>query len=293
MDLTTRKQTTISEEVTVSGFGFWSGRDIQVTFRPAKAGSGIVFVRTDVPGQPSIPAIVQNRINGPRRTTLVNNGVAVEMVEHVLAALAGLRIDNCEILVDRAEMPGFDGSSQAFIEALVNVDIVELNMPRPKIFVQEALRVGDEFSWIEAKPALHGQLELIYELSYPCPAIGAQRFDCMVNPLTFQSEIAPARTFVLRHEAEQLRQQGLGERVTYQDVLVFDDHGPIENTLRFDDECARHKVLDMVGDFSLAGADLVGKFTASRSGHRLNSQMVFALLQQVVQSETKPIRIPA
>lgn len=293
MHLSTRNQTTISHEVSVSGFGFWSGRDITVTFRPAAADSGIVFIRTDIPNQPAIPAIIQNRINGPRRTTLVNNGAAVEMVEHVLAALAGLRIDNCEVLVDRAEMPGCDGSSLAFTQALLQTDMVELDLPRQKIFVREVLRVGDEFSWIEAKPVLHDELELIYDLSYPCPAIGAQTFQSTITPETFHEQISPARTFVLRHEAEQLRQQGLGGRVSYQDVLVFDDHGPIDNKVRFDDECARHKVLDMVGDFSLCGADLVGKFTASRSGHRLNSQMVFALLQQVVQSETKPIRIPA
>lgn len=293
MDFSTRKQTTLSREVSVSGFGFWSGRDIVVTFRPAAADSGIVFVRTDLPGQPRIPAVIQNRVNGPRRTTLVCNGAAVEMVEHVLAALAGLQIDNCEVLVDRAEMPGCDGSSLAFTEALTQVETVELHLLRPRIYVTEVLRVGDEFSWIEAHPVLHGQLEMVYELSYPCPAIGAQRFETFVDRKTFNEEISPARTFVLRHEAEQLRKQGLGERVSYQDVLVFDDHGPIDNSVRFTDECARHKVLDMVGDFSLAGADLVGKFTASRSGHRLNSQMVFALLQQVVQSETKPIRIPA
>lgn len=249
-------------------------------------------MRTDVAGQPEIKAVIQNRVNGPRRTTLVNGGVAVEMVEHVLAALAGMQIDNCRILVDRAEMPGCDGSSEAFVEALAQVKITTFENPRPKIFVREVIRVGDEFSWIEARPSSQDALELNYELSYSCPAIGAQKFTTTIDPISFRSQVAPARTFVLQHEADQLRQQGLGERVTYQDVLVFDDQGPIDNTLRFENECARHKVLDMVGDFSLAGADLVGKFTASRSGHRLNSQMVFALLQQIC-SETKPIRIPA
>lgn len=263
-----------------------------MTFQPAEANHGIVFVRTDVPNQPEIAAVIQNRINGPRRTTLVNGGVAVEMVEHVLAALAGLQIDNCRILVDRPEMPGCDGSSQAFVDALSQTEIVTFEADRPKIYVRELIRVGDEFSWIEARPNFQENLELIYELSYPCPAIGAQRFGTNVQPLAFRNEVSTARTFVLQHEAEQLRQQGLGERVSYQDVLVFDDQGPLENQLRFDNECARHKVLDMIGDFSLAGADLVGTFTASRSGHRLNSQMVFALLQQI-DSENKPIRIPA
>ena len=292
MESTTRNQTSISREVSVSGFGFWSGRDTTVTFQPAKANEGIVFVRTDIPGQPQIAAIIQNRVNGPRRTTLVNGGVAVEMVEHVLAALAGLRIDNCRILVDRAEMPGCDGSSLAFVNALSQVDIVTYSQPRTKIFVREVVRVGDEFSWIEARPNTRDELELNYELSYSCSAIGSQTFQSTVQPHSFRNEVASARTFVLQHEAEQLRQQGKGERVTYKDVLIFNEEGPIENTLRFDNECARHKVLDMVGDFSLAGADIVGKFTASRSGHRLNSQMVFALLQQIC-TENKPIRIPA
>ena len=264
-----------------------------MTFIPAELDSGVVFVRTDLPGRPRIPAVIQNRVNGPRRTTLVANGAAVEMVEHVLAALAGLQIDNCLIEVNAAEMPGCDGSCAEFIAALLNAGVRTLEAQRRQVFVQQSIRVGDEFSWIQADPVDHGQLELVYELSYQCPAIGSQTFQSMINPVNFASQIATARTFVLKHEAEQLQQQGLGERVSYQDVLVFDDHGPIDNSLRFEDECARHKVLDMVGDFSLSGADLVGKFTASRSGHRLNSQMVFALLQQVVQPKLKSIRIPA
>ena len=293
LDAAARQQATLTREVSVNGFGFWSGRDIQVTFRPAAAGSGITFVRTDLPGRPRIPAVIQNRINGPRRTTLVANGAAVEMVEHVLAALAGLQIDNCEIWVDRAEMPGCDGSSKAFVEALDEVGSVAQDRERQVVRVQQSIRVGDEFTWIQAEPVDQDWLELEYQLIYPCPAIGAQTYRAQLTPETFRRDIAPARTFVLEHEAQQLQQQGLGQRVSYRDVLVFDDQGPIDNSLRYADECARHKMLDMVGDFSLSGADLIGRFTASRSGHRLNSQMVFALLQQVVQPLSKTIRIPA
>ena len=292
LDASLRKQTTIAQRVSVSGVGFWSGRDVTLTFCPAAASTGVVFVRTDLPGKPRVEAIVQNRVNGPRRTTLVGNGVAVEMVEHVLAALAGLKIDNCEVLVNRAEMPGCDGSSGAFVDALLRVDVVTLDALRPVIRVQREIVVGEGDSWIKAEPSSQG-MDLEYQLSYECPAIGSQVYRLMVNPLTFQNQIADARTFVLRHEADQLQKQGLGKHVTYQDIIVFDDHGPIDNPLRYSDECARHKILDMVGDFSLAGADLIGKFTASRSGHRLNSQMVFALLQQVVEHKPKPIRISA
>jgi len=291
LDRFPRKQTTIAEPVSVPGYGFWSGRDVNLTFRPAQANSGVVFVRTDLPGQPRIPAVVQNRVNGPRRTTLVANGCPVEMVEHVLAALAGLQIDNCEIHVDRAEMPGCDGSSLAFTEVLTDSGIVELDADRQVIRVESSIRVGSEDAWIQAEPVCSDELELIYHLHYDCPAIGTQSFNSIVSPAVFVTEIAPARTFVLLEEAQQLQQQGLGQRVTYQDVIVFDDHGSIDNELRFDDECARHKMLDMIGDFSLSGSDLIGRFTASRSGHRLNSQMVFALIQHIV--HPKQIRMSA
>ena len=173
----------------------------------------------------------------------------------------------------------------------MSTGIVELNVERKVIRVASTIRVGDDQSWIQAEPVSSDNLELIYHLHYDCPAIGTQSYSSVVTPTIFADQIAPARTFVVLEEAEQLRQAGLGQRVTYQDVIVFDENGPLENELRFDDECARHKLLDMVGDFALSGTDLVGRFTASRSGHRLNSQMVFALLQQIVQP--KQIRMSA
>ena len=286
-----RKQTTIADQISVTGFGFWSGRDVSVTFVPAAANTGVVFVRTDLPGQPRIPAVIQNRVNGPRRTTLVANGSTVEMVEHVLAALAGMKIDNCEIRVDRAEMPGCDGSSLAFTDALAQTDVVELEAERRVIRIEAPIRVGTEDSWIEAQPTTSDQLELTYRLSYECPSIGQQTFSSIITRENYLSQITAARTFVLLEEAQQMKKLGIGQRVTYQDVVVFDDSGPLETELRFEDECARHKLLDMVGDFSLSGADLAGKITAYRSGHRLNSQMVFALLQQIVKN--KPSRMSA
>jgi len=286
-----RKQTTIADQVSVSGFGFWSGRDVNLTFKPGAADTGIVFIRTDLPGQPRIPAIIQNRADGPRRTTLVADGSPVEMVEHVMAALAGMRVDNCEIFVDRAEMPGCDGSSLAFTDALNKTSIVELDSMRRVIRIESPIRVGNENAWIEAEPTDLQQLELTYQLDYKCPSIGKQTFNSIITPENFSKDITAARTFVLLEEAEQLKKLGLGQRVTYQDVVVFNEQGPLDNELRFEDECARHKLLDMVGDFSLSGADLIGKITAHRSGHRLNSQMVFALMQQIV--KTYPSRMTA
>lgn len=274
-----RNQSTILRPTQVSGYGFWSGRDVTIEFRPAAEDTGIVFVRADLPDNPRIPAVVHNRIQGPRRTTLVHRGCAVELVEHVLAALAGMNIDNCEVWVNRPEIPGCDGSSQPFVEAIINAQRVEQNAVRGVRTVNESISVGNEDSWVKAEANDDDNLHLTYILDYPYhPVIGRQTFSLVVTPESFVQDVAAARTFILKSEAEQLHKQGLGRRVQYSDVLVFDQHGPIENQLRFTDECARHKLLDMVGDFALLGCDLVGKITAYKSGHLLNAKMVFAAI---------------
>ena len=203
------------------------------------------------------------------------------MVEHVLSALAGLKIDNCEVHVNQAEMPGLDGSSIGFVLALESAGKVELEETRDITWVTQSVRVGNENSWIEIAPTENQSLELEFLLDYPGhDAIGKQRWETKFNTIDYCEQIAPARTFVLEAEAEQLRANGLGQRVGYKDLLVFGPNGPIDNELRYQDECARHKVLDMIGDFSLIGTDIVGKFTAFKSGHRLNSEVVLELLKQ-------------
>lgn len=254
---------------------------MSLKFLPAAENTGIVFRRTDIKGCPLIPAKIVHRVSGPRRTTLVKDGCSVEMVEHVLSALAGLKIDNCEIEVDRAEMPGMDGSSLPFVEALVAAGMIQQTSLRKVTCVNQAVRVGNAHSWILMEPSESQQFELCFQLDYPnCPSVGQQAFSSVLKTDRYRLSIAPARTFVLENEAQQLLRQGLGARVSHQDILIFNDQGPIRNTLRFDDECARHKVLDMIGDFSLVGTDIVGKFTAFKSGHRLNSQVVLELLRQ-------------
>ena len=276
-----RKQRTIARPAEVSGFGFWSGRDVKLEFRPAKVDTGIVFVRGDLKPPVRIPAVVANRIETPRRTTLAVIGGQVEMIEHVMAALAGLQVDNCEVWVNEPEMPGCDGSSLPFVEALDEAGIVEQDAPRPRIVVQSITRLGDDESWVEARPSSDGRMRLKFRLDYGSnTAIGRQTLEMVVTPEAFRGELAPCRTFVLREEAEWLVSRGLGTRATHKNVLVFDADGPLDNELRFRDECVRHKALDLVGDLSLAGCDLVGQFIAHRSGHRLNAELVRALLHE-------------
>jgi UDP-3-O-[3-hydroxymyristoyl] N-acetylglucosamine deacetylase len=265
----------------VTGFGYWSGRDVNVEFRPAAPHTGIVFVRRDFEPVRRIPADVHKRIEVPRRTTLVADGTQVEMVEHVLAALYGLAIDNCEVWVDSSEMPGLDGSCQPLVEALLAAGIVEQPAQRPRLIVTDVTRVGDDDTWVEARPVKGDRLTIRYRLDYGSNnQIGRQTIELKVTPKVFQTELASARTFLLAEEAEWLRQRGLGSRVMNKDLLVFGSEGPIDNELRMENECVRHKALDLVGDLALAGCDLIGHFIAHKSGHRLNAELVKVLLKE-------------
>jgi len=276
-DTSLRQQTTLADRVSVAGFGFWSGEDVSLEFRPALADTGIVFVREDLPGNPPVAAQVASRVNIPRRTNLSSNSVTVEMVEHVMAAFAGLQIDNCEVWASASEMPGCDGSSLPFSEAIKTAGRRLLPATRQMFKVTDPVRVGDDNTWIEARPAAQG-MTVEYHLDYGETGPLRPQSTChLVNPDTFHDSLAAARTFVLQHEANHLRSQGLGLRVTNQDLLVYGPTGPVDNHLRFGNECARHKALDIVGDLALCGFDLAGHFVAHRSGHQLNADLALQL----------------
>lgn len=279
----TRKQQTIGESISVSGFGYWSGKDVEIEFRPAAEKSGLVFVRQAETGQHRIEALVHNREESPRRTNLMQDGHGVDMVEHVVAAMAGLQIDNCEIHCSSQEMPGLDGSSVVFTNALLKAGIVQQSSARMGLLVSRPVEVRSGDSWIKARPladaARNPRTVLQYNLDYgPDSIIRAQSFRISLTPAAFTQQLASARTFVLKSEADQMLSAGIGQRVSTQDLIVFGDHGPIDTELRFEDECVRHKTLDMVGDLALSGIDLIGEFEAYRTGHRLNAELVRELL---------------
>jgi len=275
-----RPQQTIASTATVTGFGFWSGTDVTLEFRPAPPETGLVFLRNKGGQEVRVPVDVQYRQEVPRRTNLSANGVGVEMVEHVIAALAGLQIDNCFIWASTNEMPGVDGSSLPFVESLLNASIIPQEAVRPALTIESPIRVVDNDSWIEARPPRSdGTMSLCYSLDYGnASPIGLQRFSIDVCPSSFEQDLSPARTFILQAEADQLRASGLGLRVTTADLLVIDENGPVNNSLRFEDEYVRHKTLDMIGDLALAGTDLYGEFEAHRTGHRLNAELVRQIL---------------
>ena len=276
-----RRQRTLARPASVTGFGYFSGRDVRVEFWPAAEHAGITFVRHDIGTAARVPAHAALRIDMPRRTTLELNGIRVEMVEHVLAALAGLRVDNCEVWVDAPEMPGCDGSAAAFVEAIDAVGIVEQRRPVRQIVVGRTVHVGDAERWIEAQRPRSAGLSVSFDLDYSTEkAIGRQKYAIDVTPDTFRRELSVCRTFIPEEAAQSMLLQGIGQRVTPRDLLIFGPHGPIENELRFGDECVRHKLLDVIGDLALTGCEVVGHIVAHCSGHQLHAELAKQLLEQ-------------
>ncbi|MBM4022067.1 MAG: UDP-3-O-[3-hydroxymyristoyl] N-acetylglucosamine deacetylase [Planctomycetes bacterium] len=272
-----RSQQTIRRAVAVAGRGYWSGQPCRVEFLPAPANTGITFLRT-VRGVPvRIPVSAESRVESRARTNLAVAGVTVQMVEHAVSALVGLRIDCCLVRVSAEELPGLDGSSRAFVAALDEAGIERLGSPIKPLVVREPCRVTDGEAWIEALPPQHAGLSIDYEIDYGPGPIGRQTLSFRLSPDGYRADVASARTFITRSEAERLRAAGLAADVSTSDLVVFGDDGPIDNPLRWPDECVRHKVLDLVGDLALAGRPIHAHVRASRSGHRLNALLAARL----------------
>ncbi len=271
-----RLQQTICREATTGGIGFITGADVTIRFLPAVENHGIVFQRVDLAEKPCVPASLDSLIPRQRRTGLNANGATVELVEHVLSALAGLQVDNCLVQLNAPETPGFDGSCQAVVDCLMGAGFEEQTAPRKVLTVdRDYWLVDNDGSTIQACPSDATGMTLTYELNYgPASPIPQQTYSVELTPESFASEIAFARTFILESEVEALKAQGLGRRTTAKDLLVFSEDGIIDNSLRAAEECARHKILDCIGDFALIGCDLQGAFSACRTGHRMNHELM-------------------
>ena len=272
--LSYRPQRTILRPAEVRGIGFLTGADVCLRFSPAPPSSGVVFVRADLPGTPRLPAHVSQVSGTARRTTLGRGAVQVSLVEHVLAALAGLRLDNCLVELDASEPPGLDGSADGFVRALLTAGVQSQSARRGVWGVETPLTVAAGNATLTLHPPAESDplgLTMSYFLDYGrFSPILRQVHTQPLTPGAFVRGLAGCRTFVLEEEAESLRRQGIGSRTTASDLLVFGPRGPISNSLRFANEPARHKVLDVVGDLALLGADLCGHVIACRSGHPLN-----------------------
>jgi UDP-3-O-acyl N-acetylglucosamine deacetylase len=272
--------------VEITGVGFLTGALVRLRLLPAPPDAGLMFVRTDQTPPFQIPARIEKVSATQRRTVLGQPPHHVGLVEHVLAALAGLRIDNCLLELNAPEPPGLDGSALGFVQAIHQAGTVLQAARRAVWSVDSPIFVEHQGATLTLHPAWTDELKISYLLEYgPDSPIGSQVHTQTITPDTFANELADCRTFVLEEEVAELRRQGLGTRTTTSDLLVFGRHGPINNTLRHANEPARHKVLDMVGDLALFGHDLCGHLVAYRSGHALNAELVRILARRLAQSE--------
>lgn len=285
------RQTTLAREIELSGTGVHSGAPVSMTLHPADADTGYRFL---VSKRGRIVADIPATVSQVKNLTLCTvigdeNGTTVGTVEHLLAALRGLAVDNCIIEIDSREVPIMDGSSAPFVEAIDAVGIRELSEPRKFIQVLKPVRVQEGESWGELTP--HSSFHLDVEIQYDTPLIGCQRVAREMTPGTFRNEVSRARTFGFMRDVEKLWKAGLALGASLDNTVALGDDRIINaEGLRYPHEFVRHKMLDAVGDLALAGAPLLGSFRSVRGGHRLNSHVLQALFAD--ESAWQVVRAP-
>lgn len=272
------QQTTIMRTVTYTGIGLHSGQNVTIAIHPAPVDTGIVFVRTDLPGQPQVAAVAGNVTNAMRATTLENGHAKVFTVEHLLAAFSALEIDNCLVEINSVEPPVADGSSLPFIRLIEEAGTTQQEALRKIVYVTEAqtVRVADKF--ITILP--YDGFRITFTSINPHPMLGVQFGDYEITRETFIKEIAPARTIGFMHEVEALQAQGLALGGSLENAVVYDDE-KVLTPLRFTDELVRHKILDIIGDLALAGC-IKGHVIAVKSSHAINTALAKKIVEHIL-----------
>lgn len=270
-------QRTLRKPVTVEGVGLHSGQPAHLTFRPAPTGSGIHFIRKDLPGQPSLQVSAPNVRATTMATTLGGTHFEVGTIEHCLSSVAAFRIDNLIVELDGPEIPICDGSAYEFSIKILEAGFVNQDQPRKYLYVTKPLLEGNEEKHIYVFP--YNGLKISCTIDFTHPAIGVQSLEIDVNEQTFSREVARARTFGFLKDAEALRARGLARGASLENTVVLDDKGVMNpGGLRFPDEFVRHKVLDALGDLVTLGAPLLGHVVLYKAGHDLMNKMVHRLM---------------
>jgi UDP-3-O-[3-hydroxymyristoyl] N-acetylglucosamine deacetylase len=274
------QQHTLAGEISLVGVGLHTGLSTQVRVLPAAANQGRYFVRVDLPATPTIPATPETVSQTVLSTELAHEQAQVRTVEHLLAALAGMGVDNARIEVNNAELPLLDGSAQNWVAAIAQVGLASQSAPRLAWQVTEPIWVRQGDAFVAALPA--AETRFTYGIDFDLPAIGNQWHSwSMTGGESFADTIAPARTFGLAHQIEQLRAKGLIKGGSLENALVCGVDGWINPPLRFSNEPARHKLLDLVGDLSLLGVFPQAHFLAYKASHHLHTQLVQLLAQKI------------
>ncbi len=268
------KQKTIRQESVYKGIGLHTGNMTTMRFLPAPADHGVVFVRTDLPGSPKIPALIENVVGVIRGTSLANGEAQVHTVEHVCSALFALGIDNLIIEMDANEPPVADGSARLFVDTLIKAGIVEQDKDKHFFSVKTPISYRQNETEITLAPG--EGLSIACQLVYDHPMLGNQEGTFVIDQESYLKEIASARTFCFDYEVEALKRKGLARGGSLDNAVVVgvDRIYNKEKTLRFPNEFVRHKVLDLIGDLFLLGKCVQGKITAVKIGHGHNINFV-------------------
>jgi len=279
----TRKQSTLKTAVEFAGAGLHSGEHVRGRMMPAPVGTGIEFVRTDLPDAPHIPAHISYYQMKERRTRLARGAASVDTVEHLLSVCAGLKVDNLTVELSGSELPGLDGSGLEFLRLIEAAGLAEQAADAKVFRLEQPLYVRDGPATLVALPTDRPALTLQYIASFNEPGVEGGSFQLDVDPASFAREIAPARTFCLASEVEMLQKAGLGKGATRENTVVLGDPG---TTMRLPAEPVRHKMLDLIGDLSLLGAELEAHIIATRSGHATNAELVRRIFDVMQAAET-------
>jgi len=271
-----RLQNTLNGEILISGLGLHSGRSINMKLRPAPSNTGVVFIRTDK-GNVRIKASISTVSDTTFATTLAAEGVRIGTVEHLLAALAGLNVDNVYVELNGPEVPIMDGSAYSFVSRIMECGIVKQEKAVSYIKIQSPIVVVEGHSQIAITP--YEGTRITYRLFYTHPAFGEQKMGMDISTTSFLNELAPARTFGFLRDVEMLKSRGLAQGGSLDNAIVLGEHEVINgNMLRFKDEFVRHKILDAVGDLSLIGLPIYGHIIANKSGHTLHIKLLRKIL---------------
>ena len=271
------KQKTLRQPLMFEGQGLHTGRRVQVTISPSEPNTGIQFCRVDLDPEIKVPAVAEFvRSDEMRQTALVVGQGIIRTIEHLMAAFHGLGIDNALVEVGGEELPAMDGSAKDFTDAILEAGFAEQDAERRWVEVTSPIYVDRGDQSIMILPAPH--LMISYTLSYRHEDLRDQYLSLSILPEIFERELAPARTFCLKNEANALLAQGFGKGANVSNTLVFEHNAPIENTLRFENEACRHKIMDLLGDLYMTGGLVRGHVIACRSGHSLNLELVRAIM---------------
>lgn len=272
-----RFQRTIKDSIRFQGIGLHSGKPVTMQLRPAPVDTGVVFVRRDR-GNAEIRAVAANTAATSYATTLRQNGASVRTVEHLLAALAGLGIGNVYVDIDADEVPILDGSAGPFIRMIVETGLHMQEKAQPVLKVTRPVFVRDGDKQLTVWPA--ERTTISFSIDFEHPLLRQQQIDYVVSEENFIREIADARTFGFLRDVQALQANGLAQGGSLENAVVLDAEKVMNSEgLRYHDEFVRHKVLDIIGDLSLAGMPVIGHVMAHKSGHGLNAQMVAKLVQ--------------